>query len=215
MSPHPHWFGPPRQAWQSKNSESACRQCSIPAAHPPTVRVNQFAAAWSLLRLGKCSTRIGSCVYPSEGGGPNRWPSGSPSSAIHTKTQTSDVLAPRRACFQRPGRAASHSPCSSCGSHAHGLHVHHSVHTVMLRSVMGHCSIPQTVAPAAARAFAKATPGPKEGDNSLNRLYEVVRAQQPHEGCPLSPQQVELICNVIGMQRRHSSRPRCPCTGTP
>lgn len=59
---------------------------------------------------------------------------------------------------------------------------------------MGHCSIPQTVA---ARAFAKATPGPKDGDNSLNRLYEVVRAQQPHEGCPMSPQQVELICNVI------------------
>jgi hypothetical protein len=85
----------------------------------------------------------------------------------------------------------------------------------MLRSVMGHCTIPQTVAPAAARAFAKAPPGPKDGDNSLNRLYEVVRAQQPHEGCPLSPQQVELICNVIGMHTTHSSSPRSPCSSIP
>lgn len=52
--------------------------------------------------------------------------------------------------------------------------------------------------PAAAKAVYKGAAAVKDADNSLNRLYEVVRAQQPHEGCPLSPQQVELICNVIG-----------------
>jgi len=50
----------------------------------------------------------------------------------------------------------------------------------------------------AAKALLRGAAGVKEPENSLNRLYEVVRAQQPHEGCPLSAQQVELICNVIG-----------------
>lgn len=50
----------------------------------------------------------------------------------------------------------------------------------------------------AAKAQFRAAASAKPTDNSLDSLYEVVRAQQPHEGCPLSPQQVELICNVIG-----------------
>jgi hypothetical protein len=53
-------------------------------------------------------------------------------------------------------------------------------------------------APGVSKALFKGAASVKDADNSLNRLYEVVRAQQPHEGCPLSAQQVELICSVIG-----------------
>lgn len=56
------------------------------------------------------------------------------------------------------------------------------------------------------KAFFKGAAGVKDTENSLNRLYEVVRAQQPHEGCPLSAQQVELICSVIGRE--------CCCSGS-
>lgn len=63
-----------------------------------------------------------------------------------------------------------------------------------------------------AQAF-RAAAGAKGAENSLDSLYEVVRAQQPHEGCPLSPQQVELICNVIGEgvwgQQQQRRQPGC------
>lgn len=38
----------------------------------------------------------------------------------------------------------------------------------------------------------------RESQSSLSKLYEVVRAQEPHDGRALTPQQVQEICSVIG-----------------
>lgn len=63
----------------------------------------------------------------------------------------------------------------------------------------------------AAKALLRGAAAAKEPGNSLNKLYEVVRAQQPHEGCPLSAQQVELICSVIGEQQEQNTTQLAGC----
>ena len=77
---------------------------------------------------------------------------------------------------------------------------------------MGQLSSQQGIhmTPAKASLLRSAAPG-KEHENSLNRLYDVVRAEQPQEGSPLSPQQVELICNVIGKLLLHVAGGRDGC----
>lgn len=78
----------------------------------------------------------------------------------------------------------------------------HSVLSVMRACRMGQLSsfnacMAQST-PASTKALSRGAAAVKESENSLDRLYEAVREQQPHEGCALSPQQVEHICSVIG-----------------
>lgn len=97
----------PRQPG-SKKQQKCLQTAQHTGRTPLTVRVNQFVDVWSLLRLEKCSTRTLAACTMVQGGGFKPGQSQSLCTAIHTKKQSSDVLARSTSSSQRP-RAASQS----------------------------------------------------------------------------------------------------------